>query len=69
MKKDQITYTITKIFNSILKWNSKTISLKPKVGAIGNMKYLTSFSKEWKNIIYSYNKNNLKNYKLFLYFF
>jgi hypothetical protein len=28
---------------------------------IGNVKYLPSFSKEWKNIIYSYNKNNLKN--------
>ncbi len=61
MKKDQITFPLTKIFNSILKISSKTISLKPKVGAIGNMKYLPSFSKEWKNIIYSYNKNNLKN--------
>ena len=28
---------------------------------IGNVKYLPSFSKEWKNIIYSYNKNNIKN--------
>jgi hypothetical protein len=25
------------------------------------MKYLPSFSKEWNNIIYSFNKNNLKN--------
>jgi hypothetical protein len=46
MKKDQITFPLTKIFNSILKISSKTISLKPKVGAIGNMKYLPSFSKE-----------------------
>lgn len=51
----------TKIFNSILNGKSKTINLKSKVGVIGNMKYLPSFAKEWKNIIYSYNKNNLKN--------
>nr|YP_010132243.1 rps-like protein [Purpureocillium lilacinum]QQD89985.1 rps-like protein [Purpureocillium lilacinum] len=28
---------------------------------MGRTKYLPSFSKEWKNIVYSYNKNNLKN--------
>ena len=50
-----------KIFNNNLKINPRTISLRNKVGDIGKTKYLPSFSKEWKNIVYSYNKNNLKN--------
>jgi hypothetical protein len=50
-----------KIFTNNLNNNSKTITLKNKVGDIGKTKYLPSFSKEWKNVIYSYNKNNLKN--------
>lgn len=50
-----------KIFTNNLKNNSKTVTLKNKVGDIGKTKYLPSFSKEWKNVIYSYNKNNLKN--------
>lgn len=50
-----------KIFNNNLKNNSKTIALTQKQGDIGKIKYLPSFSKEWKNIIYCYNQNNLKN--------
>lgn len=50
-----------KIFNNNLNNNSKTISLKRKVGDLGNIKYFPSFSKEWKNIIYSFNKNKLNN--------
>lgn len=50
-----------KIFNNNLNNKSKTITLKWKETDIGKTKYLPSFSKEWKNIIYSYNKNNLKN--------
>ena len=50
-----------KIFNNNLKRNPKTIALRKKIGDIGKVKYLPSFSKEWKNIIYSYNKNMLKN--------
>lgn len=50
-----------KIFNNNLKNKPKTITLKWKETDIGKTKYLPSFSKEWKNIIYSYNKNNLKN--------
>lgn len=52
---------LTKLFKGILNGKSKTITFKPKIGVLGNMRYLPSFSKEWKNIIYSYNKNNLKN--------
>lgn len=50
-----------KIFTNNLNNNSKTIALNNKVGDIGKIKYLPSFSKEWKNVVYSYNKNNLKN--------
>ena len=50
-----------KIFTNNLNNNSKTVALKNKVGDIGKIKYLPSFSKEWKNVVYSYNKNNLKN--------
>nr|UPX01853.1 ribosomal protein S3 [Fusarium gerlachii] len=50
----------SKIYNNNLK-QSKTILLKKKIGDIGITKYLPSFSKEWNNTIYSYNKNTLKN--------
>jgi hypothetical protein len=65
MKKNQIIdLKKNKIFRNTLGVEYKTaksIGLKSKKGIIGNMKYLPSFSKEWKNIIYSFNKNNLKN--------
>lgn len=50
-----------KIFNNNLNNNTKTVALRKKIGDIGKIKYLPSFSKEWKNTIYSYNKNMLKN--------
>lgn len=51
----------SKIFNNNLNKNSKTIGLNSKSNRVNNMKYLPAFSKEWKNVIYSFNKNNLKN--------
>ena len=50
-----------KIFKNNLNKNIRTIGLKSKLTAVNNMKYLPAFSKEWKNIIYSFNKNNMKN--------
>ena len=50
-----------KIFNNNLNNNPKTIALRIKIADVGRKIYLPSFSKEWKNIIYSYNKNYLKN--------
>jgi hypothetical protein len=50
----------TKIFKHNLNNNSKTIQLKVQAKTqqkIGSGKYLPSFSKEWKNTIYSFNKN------------
>jgi hypothetical protein len=51
----------TKIFQNNLNNQSKLINFKPKLEDIGNTKYLPAFSKEWRNVIYSFNKNNLKN--------
>lgn len=50
-----------KVFNNNLKKIIRTINLNPKLTDVHNIKYLPAFSKEWKNIIYSFNKNNLKN--------
>ena len=51
----------TKLFNNFFNKNSKTINLKPKRGDVGLVRYLPSYSKEWRNIIYSFDKNNIKN--------
>jgi hypothetical protein len=59
-KSGNVVSSKMKIYNNNLK-QSKTILLKKKIGDIGITKYLPSFSKEWKNTIYSYNKNTLKN--------
>ncbi len=66
MKRNQINQKreITKILKNTFRYPLKTVDLKSKKGVSGNMKYLPSFSKEWNNIIYSYNKNNLKNLPL-----
>lgn len=50
-----------KIFEQNLNKNSRITSLNKKIGDVGKIKYLPSFSKEWKNTIYAYNKNTLKN--------
>ena len=44
-----------------LKNTQRVVYLKKKYGEVGNTKYYPSFTKEWKNTIYSYNKNVLKN--------
>ena len=51
----------TKIFKNNLKNSSKTIGFRIKKDKIGNSKYLPSFSKEWKNTVYSFDKNILSN--------
>lgn len=61
LKKREQKLVLTKIIKNTLKVRTKILGLKSKHGQIGNMKYLPSFSKEWNNIVYSFNKNNLKN--------
>jgi hypothetical protein len=50
-----------KVFLKNINNNSKIIPFKSNLPDIGQTKYLPSFSKEWKNIIYSYNKKKMQN--------
>lgn len=57
-----VTQTVSKPAKAVdLCKVDSTFQNTKKYTNIGNVKYLPSFSKEWKNIIYSYNKNNIKN--------
>lgn len=49
------------IFNKFIKKNSKLIPFNIKINDVGETKYFPPFSKEWKNSIYVFNFNNLKN--------
>lgn len=49
------------IFNKYVKNSYKSIPFNERVNNIGNIKYLPPIIKEWKNSIYVFNKNNLKN--------
>jgi hypothetical protein len=55
----------SKIFKHNLKNNSKIIKFNTRKTEIGYAKYLPSFSKEWKNTIYSFNKNITSNIPTF----
>lgn len=53
------------IFNKFIKNNSKLIPFNVKINYTGESKYFPPFSKEWKNSIYVFNLNNLKNLPLY----
>lgn len=53
------------IFYKFLKNNSKLTPFKVKFDSSGETKYFPPFSKEWKNSIYVFNLNNLKNLPLY----
>ncbi len=53
------------IFNKFIKNNSKSIPFNVKINYTGETKYFPPFSKEWKNSIYVFNFNNLKNLPLY----
>ncbi len=53
------------IFNKFIKNNSKLIPFNVKNNFTGETKYFPPFSKEWKNSIYVFNFNNLKNLPLY----
>lgn len=50
-----------KIFLHNLKNSTKSIGFKTRNNKVGKSKYLPSFSKEWKNTIYSFDKNIISN--------
>ena len=49
------------INNRILSKLPKKVNLNNIIYDISKIKYLPSFTKEWKDTIYSYNKNTMKN--------
>lgn len=53
------------IFSKYIKNNSKIIPSKVKISDVGNTKYFPPVSKEWKNSIYVFNPNNLKNFPVY----
>jgi len=53
------------IFNKFIKNNSKLIPFNVKINYTGETKYFPPFSKEWKNSIYVFNFNNLKNLPMY----
>jgi hypothetical protein len=53
------------IFNNYTKNNYKIVPYKGKVYDIGNTRYFPPVSREWKNSIYIFNLNNIKNFPIY----
>jgi len=53
------------IFSKYIKNNNKIIPFKIKTSDIGNTRYFPPVSKEWKNSIYVFNPNILKNFPMY----
>lgn len=53
------------IFSKYIKNNNKIIPSKVKTSDVGNTRYFPPVSKEWKNSIYVFNPNNLKNFPMY----
>jgi len=53
------------IFSKYIKNNNKIIPSKVKTSDVGNTKYFPPVSREWKNSIYVFNSNNLKNFPMY----
>lgn len=52
------------IFNKYMNNEMKLVPFKSRNDYLGNVKYLPPVSKEWKNIIYTFNKNHTNNLPL-----
>ena len=61
MKKDLKILKTNNITTSIINKNSKLIPFNKNENFVGNIKYLPSNSKEWRNKVYYYNNNSIKN--------
>nr|UYL26246.1 rps3 [Cordyceps militaris] len=61
MKKNTILRLASLKVHNILSKVPQKITLNNKIADIRKTKYLPSFSKEWKDTIYSYNQNTIKN--------
>jgi predicted HTH domain antitoxin len=59
------TKNLISIFSKYIKNNNKIIPFKVKRSDVGNTKYFPPVSREWKNSIYVFNSNNLKNFPMY----
>ena len=59
------TKNLIYLFSKYIKNNHKIIPSKVKISDVGNTKYFPPVSKEWKNSIYVFNPNNLKNFPVY----
>ena len=60
MKKNSLN-----IFNKYTNNNYKIVPYKEKGSDMGNTRYFPPVSREWKNSIYIFNLNNLKNLPIY----
>lgn len=58
------TNNLLYIFSKYIK-NNRIIPFKVKPSDVGNTRYFPPVSKEWKNSIYVFNRNNLKNFPIY----
>lgn len=59
------TKNYTYIFSKYIKNNFKIIPFKVKTSDVWNTRYFPPVSKEWKNSVYIFNQNNLKNFPIY----
>lgn len=65
MNNKSINNTNSYIFNKNINNKFKLISFKKIRNEVGNIRYLPPISKEWKNNVYSFNFNNIKNLPIY----
>jgi len=53
------------IFSKYIKNNNKIIPFKVRVSDVGSTRYFPPVSREWKNSVYVFNPNKLKNFPMF----
>ena len=53
------------IFTKNIDNNNKIIPFKVKSSEVGKTRYFPPVSKEWKNSIYAFNQNNIKNMAIY----
>lgn len=58
------TKNLLNIFSKYIK-NNRIIPFRVKPSDVGNTRYFPPVSKEWKNSIYVFNRNNLKNFPIY----
>lgn len=64
-KKDQQGMILPTIFNKNVKNNSKLRPFNEITSDVGDIQYFPAWSKEWRNSVYHYNSNLIKNFPVY----